>query len=58
MKRIWKIKQININIKSKGKLNPSIKEVDLVELFGLNTTEYLRETYSLNMPMDDKTRQF
>ena len=37
-----------------GNLNPSIKEIDLLELFGLNTTKYLREAYSLNMPMNDK----
>ena len=40
-----------------GNLNVSIKENDLVELFGLNTTKYLRETCSLNMPMNDKTGQ-
>ena len=38
-------------------LNLSIKENDTVELFGLNTTKYLRETCSLNMPMNDKTGQ-
>ena len=32
-------------------LNPSIKEIDFVELFGLNTTKYLREMCSLNMSM-------
>ena len=36
-------------------LNPSIKEIDLVDLFGLNTTTNLRETCSLSMPMNDKT---
>ena len=40
-----------------GNLNPSIKEIDLVELFELNTTKYLRETCSLNLPMNDKTGQ-
>ena len=40
-----------------GNLNFCIKENDLVELFGLNTTKYLRETCSLNMPMNDKTGQ-
>ena len=38
-----------------GNLNLGIKENDLVELFGLNTTKYLRETCSLNMPMNDET---
>ena len=38
-----------------GSLNPSIKEINLVELFGLNTTKYLREMCSLNMPKNDKT---
>ena len=37
-----------------GQLNPGIKEIDLVELFGLNTIKYLRETCSLNMTMNDK----
>ena len=36
-------------------LSPSIKENDLVEFFGLNTTKYLRETCSFNMPMNHKT---
>ena len=40
-----------------GNLNPSIKEIDLVELFGQNTTKYLRETFSLNIPMNSKTGQ-
>ena len=40
-----------------GNLNLGIKENDLVELFGLNTTKYLRETCLLNMPMNDKTGQ-
>ena len=40
-----------------GNLNPSTKEIDLVELFGLNTTKYLRETCSVNMPMSGKTGQ-
>ena len=40
-----------------GNLNFCIKENDLVELFGLNTTKYLKETCSLNMPMNDKTGQ-
>ena len=40
-----------------GNLNPSIKEIDLVGLFGLNTTKYLREMCPLNMPMNDKTGQ-
>ena len=34
-----------------GNLNLGTKESDLVELFGLNPTKYLRETCSLNMPM-------
>ena len=38
-----------------GNLKLGIKENDLVELFGLNTTKDLRETCSLNMPMNDKT---
>ena len=38
-------------------LGIGIKENDLVELFRLNTTKYLRETCSLNMPMNDKTVQ-
>ena len=40
-----------------GNLNLSITENDLVELFGLNTTKYLRKTCSLNMPVNDKTGQ-
>ena len=40
-----------------GNLNLSIKENDLVELFGLRTTKYLRETCSLNMLVNDKTGQ-
>ena len=40
-----------------GNLNLAIKENDLVELFRLNTTKYLREMCSLNMSMNDKTRQ-
>ena len=40
-----------------GNLNPSINENDLVELFGLNTIKYLRETCSPNMPLNDKTGQ-
>ena len=40
-----------------GNLNLSIKENDLVELFGLNTTKYLRGTCPLNMPVNDKTKQ-
>ena len=40
-----------------GYLNPSIKEIDLVKLFGLSTTKYLRETCSLNMQMNDNTGQ-
>ena len=40
-----------------GNLNPTIKEIDLPELFGLNTTKYLRETCSLNIPRNDKTEQ-
>ena len=42
-----------------GNLNPSIKENYLLENepFGLNTTKYLRETCSMNMPMNDKTGQ-
>ena len=38
-----------------GNLNPNIKENDLEELFGLITTKYLRENFSLNMSMNDKT---
>ena len=38
-------------------LNLGIKENNLVELFGLSTTKYLRETYSINMPMNDMTGQ-
>ena len=38
-------------------LNLSIKVIDLVKLFGLNTTKCLRESCSLNMPMNDKTGQ-
>ena len=38
-----------------GNLKLGIKENDLVELFGLNTTKDLRETCSLNMQMNDKT---
>ena len=38
-----------------GNLNPSVKENDLVELFRMSTNKYLRETCSLNMPMNDKT---
>ena len=37
-----------------GNLNLSIKEIDLIEL-GLNTTNYLRETSSVNMPTNDNT---
>ena len=40
-----------------GNLNPSVKENDLVELFRMSTNKYLRETCSLNMPMNDKTIQ-
>ena len=40
-----------------GNLNLDIKENDLVELFSLNTSKYLRETCSLSMPMNDKTGQ-
>ena len=40
-----------------GNLNLGVKENDLAELFGLNTTKYLRGTCSLNMPMNDKTGQ-
>ena len=40
-----------------GNYNLGVKENDLVELFGLNNTKYLRETCSLNMPMNDKTGQ-
>ena len=40
-----------------GNLNLGIDENDLTELFGLNTTKYLIETCSLNMPMNDKTGQ-
>ena len=40
-----------------GNLNPNIKENDLEELFGLITTKYLRENFSLNMSMNDKTGQ-
>ena len=40
-----------------GILNSSIKEIDLVELFRLNTTKYLIETCSLNMRMKNKTGQ-
>ena len=40
-----------------GNLNLVVKENDLVELFRLNATKYLRETRSLNMSMNDKTRQ-
>ena len=38
-------------------LNLAIKESDLVELFELSATKYLRETCPLNMPMNDKTGQ-
>ena len=38
-------------------LNVAIKESDLVELFELSATKYLRETCPLNMPMNDKTGQ-
>ena len=40
-----------------GNLNLGIKENDLAELFGVITTKYLKETCSLNMPMNDKTGQ-
>ena len=40
-----------------GNLNPNIKQIDPVEFFGLNTTKYLRETCSLNMPMNDMIGQ-
>ena len=40
-----------------GNLNLGIKENNLVELFGLKTTKYLREMCSLNMPMNDKRGQ-
>ena len=69
MKNIWKIKQIksikhkvkqskykqkkNMSNLYMGSFNPSIKEINLVELLGLNTTKYLRETCSLNMPLND-----
>ena len=36
-------------------LSSSSKEIDLVELFRLNTTKYLRETCFLNMLMNNKT---
>ena len=39
-----------------GSFNPSIKEINIVELLVLNTTKYLRETCSLNMPLNDNTR--
>ena len=38
-------------------LSSSSKEIDLVELFRLNTTKYLRETCFLNMLMNNKTGQ-
>ena len=47
----------NVSKLYKGNLNFGIKENDLVELFGLNITKYLREMCSLNMPMNDKTGQ-
>ena len=40
-----------------GNLNLSIKVIDLVKLFGLNTTKCFRESCSLNVPMNDKTGQ-
>ena len=40
-----------------GNVNPSVKEIDLVELSSLNTTKYLREMCFLNMPMNGKTWQ-
>ena len=39
-----------------GNLNLSIKENDLAELFGINTTKYL-EKRALNMPINDMTGQ-
>ena len=40
-----------------GRFNSSIKEINIEELLGLNTTKYLRETCSLNMPLNDDTGQ-
>ena len=38
-----------------GNVSTSIKENDLLQRFGLNTTKYLRQMCSLNMPMKSKT---
>ena len=37
-----------------GNLNVSIKEYDLAEVFGLNTTKYFRETCYVNMLINDE----
>ena len=43
--------------KNRMKVNYIWKRIDLVELFGLNTTKYLREISSLKMPINDETGQ-
>ena len=45
----------NMNNLYIGRFNSSIKEINIEELLGLNTTKYLRETCSLNMPLNDDT---
>ena len=38
-----------------GNLNKDITEEDLNQLFGLKTTVYLRQTCSIEMPLDKNT---
>ena len=38
-----------------GNLNPNVTEEDINELFGLKSTEYLRQNCSVEMPIDRNT---
>ena len=40
-----------------GNLNPNVTEEDINELFGLKSTEYLRQNCSIEMPIDRNTRK-
>ena len=41
-----------------GNLSLDSRINDLYELFGLRSTKYLRETYKINMPVNENTRKW
>ena len=41
-----------------GNLPKNITKQDICELFGLNSTSYIRDTFDIDFRINDKTRKF